>query len=133
MKLDLKRVWEVMNTLSYKQAKLAEEEDKYVELLGNSSNYCQQEFDSFLEYYNFKVDGDNIVVFNDDGVPYEDYDNDDFSYVPICLLSFSDEKLKRWVETEIELQLAKQERDKIREKEDIKRQIELLQKRLGND
>jgi hypothetical protein len=133
MKLDLKRVWEVMNTLSYKQAKLAEEEDKYVELLGHSSNYCQQEFDSFLNYYSFKVDGDNIVVFNDDGVPYEDYDNDDFSYVPICLLSFSDEKLKRWVETEIELQLAKQERDKIREKEDIKRQIELLQKRLGND
>ncbi len=133
MKLDLKRVWEVMNTLSYKQAKLAEEEDKYVELLGHSSNYCQQEFDSFLNYYSFKVDGDNIVVFNDDGVPYEDYDNDDFSYVPICLLSFSAEKLERWVETEIELQLAKQERDKIREKEDIKRQIELLQKRLGND
>lgn len=132
MKLDLKRVWEVMNTLSYKQEKLAEEEDKYVELLGHSSNYCQQEFDSFLNYYSFKVDGDNIVVFNDDGVPYEDYDNDDFSYVPICLLSFSAEKLNKWIETEIELQLKKQQREKIAEKENIKRQIEQLNKRLNN-
>jgi len=113
MKLDLKRVWEVMNTLSYRQAILAEEEDKYVELLGHSSNYCQQEFDSFLNYYSFKVDGEHIVVFNTDPIPYEDYDNDDFSYIPSVLLSFSAEKLNKWIETEIELQLKKQQREKI--------------------
>jgi hypothetical protein len=132
MKLDLKRVWEVMNTLSYRQAILAEEEDKYVELLGHSSNYCQQEFDSFLNYYSFKVDGEHIVVFNTDPIPYEDYDNDDFSYIPSVLLSFSAEKLNKWIETEIELQLKKQQREKIAEKENIKRQIEQLNKRLNN-
>ncbi len=131
--LNLEKIWEICNRLSYEQLKLEEEKDIYVSLLGNSSNYCQQEFDSFLSYYSFKVEDDNIVIFNDEFVPYESYTNQDFSYIPICLLSFSDEKLKRRVETEIELQLAKQERDKIREKEDIKRQIELLQKRLGND
>jgi hypothetical protein len=131
--INLYRLWEICNKLSYEETKLSEEQDKWVSLLGNSSNYCQQEFDSFLSYYSFKVENDNIVIFNDDGVPYESYTNQDFSYIPICLLSFSDEKLERWVETEIELQLVKQERDKIQEKEDIKRQIESLQKRLGND
>lgn len=130
--LNLKKVWEVMNTLSYKQAKLAEEEDKYVELLGHSSNYCQQEFDSFLNYYSFKVDGDNIVVYNDDGVPYEDYNNNDFSYIPSVLLSFGDEKLESWIKTEIQLQLERIEREKIAEKENLERQIEQLTKRLNN-
>jgi len=130
--LNLKKVWEVMNTLSYRQAILAEEEDKYVELLGHSSNYCSMSFKSFLEYYSFKFEGDNIVVYNDDGVPYEDYDNDDFSYIPSVLLSFSAEKLNKWVETEIELQLKKQQREKIAEKENIKQQIEKLQKRYEN-
>ena len=54
--LNLKKVWEVMNTLSHKQAKLAEEEDKYVDLLGHSSNYCSMSFESFLEYYSFKFE-----------------------------------------------------------------------------
>jgi hypothetical protein len=131
--LNLERLWEICNRLSYEQLKLEEEKDIYVSLLGNSSNYCgDMLFDSFLNYYSFKVDGEHIVVFNTDPIPYESWNNDDVSYFPSVLLSFSDEKLKRWVETEIELQLAKQERDKIQEKEDIKRQIESLQKRLNN-
>ena len=85
---------------------------------------------SFLNYYSFRIDGDDIIVFNDDGIPYEDYTNRDFSYIPSVLLSFSSEKLDNWVETEIKLQLAKQERDKAEQKKDIKAQIERLQKQL---
>lgn len=130
--LNLRRVWEVMNTLSYREAILAEEEDKYVQLLEYNSNYNSMSFESFLEYYSFKIDGEHIVVFNTDPVPYEDYANDDFSRFPSVLLSFSPEKLENWMKIEIELQLAKQEREKIAEKENIKRQIELLTKKLNN-
>ena len=130
--LNLRRVWEVMNTLSYRQAILAEQEDKHVQLLGSSSNYCNPTFEGFLNYYSFRIDGDEIIVFNDDGVPYEDYTNDDFSYISTVLLSFSPEKLENWMKIEIELQLAKQQREKIAEKENIKRQIELLTKKLNN-
>ena len=130
MKLDLKRVWKVMNKLSYEKSKLSEE-NVFVYLLGNSSEYSSMSFDSFLNYYSFKIDDDNIVVFNDDGVPYEDYYNNDFSYLPIELLSFSEEKLENWIENEIEMQLEKQRLQKIAEKEEIKRKIERLTKELN--
>lgn len=128
--LNLRRVWEVMNKLSYEETKLSEEQDKYVQLLGSSSNYCNPTFEGFLNYYSFRIDGDEIIVFNTDPIPYESWDNDDVSYFPSVLLSFSAEKLNKWIETEIELQLSKQEREKIAEKEEIKRKIELLTKRL---
>ena len=131
--LNLRRVWEVMDTLSYREAILAEEEDKYVQLLEYNSNYNSMSFESFLEYYSFKIDGEHIVVFNTDPVPYESWNNnDDVSYFPSVLLSFSAERLENWIETEIELQLAEQEREKIAEKENIKQQIEQLNKRLNN-
>ena len=132
MKLDLKRIWEVMNILSGREAELSEQ-NCYVSLLGYRSGYCgEMSFDSFLNYYSFKVDGDEIIVFNTDPIPYESWNNDDVSYFPSVLLSFSAEKLNKWIETEIELQLKKQQREKIAEKENIKRQIELLTKKLNN-
>ena len=132
MKLDLRKIWQVMNKLSYEETKLSEEKDEWVRLLGHRSKYSEMSFDSFLEYYSFRVAKDEIIVFNDDGIPYEDYNNNDFSSVPSVLLSFSDEKLDKWIETEIELQLAKQEREKAAEKENIKAQIQRLQKQLEN-
>ena len=128
-KLDLYRLWEVCNILSNKQEELSLE-DKYVSLLGNNSNYCEMSFEEFLNYYSFKVEDDNIVVFNDDGIPYESYTRNDFSYVPTILLSFDEKRLENWMETEIKLQLEAQEREKVREKEDLKKQIELLTKKL---
>lgn len=132
MKLDLKRIWEIMNKLSYEETKLSEEQDKYVQLLGHSSNYCNSSFEGFLNYYSFRIDGDNIIVFNDDSVAYESWNNDDVSYFPSVLLSFPTERLENWIETEIELQLAKQEREKIAEKENLKLEIERLTKKLNN-
>ena len=130
--LNLRRVWEVMNKLSYEETKLSEEQDKYVQLLGSSSNYCNPTFEGFLNYYSFRIDGDEIIVFNTDPIPYESWNNDDVSYFPSVLLSFSAERLENWMKIEIELQLKKQQREKIAEKEDIKRKIEQLNKRLNN-
>ena len=128
-KLDLEKLWNVCNILSEKESELAEH-NTYISLLGNHSNFSAYSFEQFLEYYAFKVEDDSIVVFNDDGIPYESYTNNDFSYIPIILLSFNEDKLNSWMETEIKLELERQEREKVQEKEAIKKQIELLTKKL---
>ena len=127
--LDLEKLWSVCNKLSNKEQELSER-DIYVSLMGHSSNYSEMEFESFMKYYNFGFEDDNIVVFNDDGIPYESYTNQDFSYIPTILLSFDETRLENWTETEIKLELERQEREKVQEKEDIKKQIELLTKKL---
>lgn len=127
--LDLYKIFEVCNTLSEKESELSEK-NIFVSLLGNSSDYCTNSFESFLEYYSFKVERDGIIVFNNDNVPYETYQNSDFSYVPTVLLSFSAERLENWMKIEIDLQLERQKREKEQEKEYIKLQIEKLKKRL---
>lgn len=129
--LNLYRLWEVCNTLSNTELGLSEN-NCYVSLLGHRSDYCEMSFEEFLNYYSFKVEDDNIVVFNDDGVAYESYTINDFSYVPTILLSFDEKRLENWMEIEIKLQLEAQEREKAREKEDLKKQIELLTKKLNN-
>ena len=129
--LNLYRLWEVCNILSNKQEELSLE-DKYVSLLGNNSNYVEMSFESFLNYYSFKVDDGSVVVFNDDKVAWETFTVNDFAYIPTILLSLDETKLESWMETEIKLELERQEREKVREKEDLKRKIELLQKQLIN-
>lgn len=130
--LNLEKIWQVMDILSTKQLELAEKQDKWVSLLGHNSAYYVTDFESFLDYYSFKIKDGRLCIFKDDSVGFEDYDNDDYSYIPLYLLSFSAEKLNKWIETEIEMQLAKQERDKITEKEELKQKIELLTNRLNN-
>lgn len=131
MNLNLEEVWQVMNTLSNKQSKISED-NVYINFMGHQSNYSEMSFKSFLDCYSFKINKDEIIVFNNDEVPYEDYKNNDFSNFPLYLLSFSDEKLDKWIETKIRLELTKQEEDKISEKEELKRNIERLTKQLSN-
>ena len=128
--LDLRRLWEVMNTINFAQEKIADEQDKWVSLLGHRSEYFSNSFEQFLEYYSFRISGDTIVVYNNDVVPYEEFNIDDFSYVPACLLSFSNREIQEWIEEETERQLKQQENEKIEEKERLKREIERLQKQL---
>lgn len=120
-----------MNKLSNKMEELSEK-DIYVSLLGCRSSYNSIDFDNFLEYYSFKFDTGDIVVFNNDSVPYESYDNDDYSYIPTKLLEMSDEEFDIWTEKKIESLLAEQEEEKIAQKENLKQQIERLQKQLNN-
>lgn len=131
--LNLEKLWEVCNKLSYEQSKLAEEKDIYVNLLGVTSNYTTMSFENFLKYYSFSVEKGSIIVFNDDKVQWEDYTVGDFSFIPICLLSFNKERLENWMGIEIKLQLETQERQRMQERENIKKQIEQLQKQLGEE
>ena len=127
--LDLYKVWEALNKISNRQSDLCEQ-DIFVQLLGSRSNYLEMSFDNFLEHYSFKIDADEVTIFNDDGIPWEDYTNSDFSYIPSVLLSFSAEKLDNWIEIQIKLDLERQEREKVSQKEDIKAQIIELERRL---
>ena len=129
--LNLEQLWQVCNALANKMQELSED-SVYVELLGYQSNYTVLSFEGFLDYYSFKIDGDTIEVFNNDNVPYENYTNENYSFISAVLLSFTPEKIDNWIETEIKLQLAKQERQKEADKEYIKLQIERLQKQLNN-
>jgi len=129
--LDLYRLWEVCNILSNRQDDFCEY-DIYVSLLGNQSSYSYSNFEQFLSYYSFKIDGDLIIVFNEDLVPWEDYRVDDFSYIPSVLLSFGEKELNEWMEDEIKRQLEQQEFEKSAQKERIEQEIKQLTKRLNN-
>jgi hypothetical protein len=129
--LNLEKLWSVCNTLSQKESELCEQ-SIFIRLMGHRSNYGEVSFEGFLNYYSFRLDGDEIVVFNNDGVSWEDYNNDDFSYIPLSLLSFDDERLENWMLIEIDLQSEKQKRDKLAEKENIKQKIKYLETQLNN-
>ena len=128
-KLDLEKLHYICNKLSNKEQELSER-DIYVSLMGHNSNYSEMEFESFMKYYNFGFEDDNIVVFNDDGIPYENYTNQDFSYIPTILLSFDETMLEKYIENEINEQLKHQEQERLQRKEDLKTKIKLLQKEL---
>lgn len=58
MKLDLQKVWSVLNFIT-EQENVYNEKDIYPNLLGLNSNYYHQDFNYFLEHYSFRVDEDN--------------------------------------------------------------------------
>lgn len=129
--LNLRRIWEVMNDLSTKEGELAEQ-GVYVNLLGNFSQYTCQSFESFLEYYSFRVDGDEIVVFNDSPIPYESFNKDDFSYLPLAANNFEERDLKVYIKEKINSELKEQEAEKESRKKYLEQQIRNLTNQLNN-
>lgn len=127
--LNLYRVWEIMNLLADYESEL-QEQDIFVHLLGARSEYSKSSFENFLEYYSFKIDGNEICVFNNDGIPYEDYNNTDFSYLMLHVLELSDEEILKLAEKTKEEQLEEQKLNKLAEKKRIEAEIERLKKQL---
>lgn len=131
--LNLHRVWEIMNKLIEKQDILSES-SIHINFFGNRSNYYGvEDFKEFLNHYNFSVNEYNIIVFNDDRIPYEDWTNQDFNHIPRKILDLTDEELGIWAEEEVKRQKEQERLNKIAEKEKIKQQIERLQKQLENE
>ena len=129
--LDLKKLWEVCNKLALAREELADK-DIWVNFLGRNSNYSEQEFDSFLETYSFRVGEEYIIVFIDEPVSYEDFRYQDFNYVPLFLLFCGEKELEEYIKNETEIQLEQQRREKDYEKERLKLQIEQLTRQLNN-
>lgn len=130
MILDLQKVWSVLNFIT-EQENVYNEKDIYPNLLGLNSSYYYQDFNHFLEHYSFRVDEDEICVFNDDQVPYEDFTNSDFSYIFKELLSFNDNELMAWIEKQTEIHLSILEEIEEEEKESLKNQIKMLTEKLN--
>ena len=127
--LNLYRIWQVITKVSEEQDKM-HEKDLYVYLLNSRSYYVPSDFENFLNYFNFKIEKEYVEVFNRDGVPYENYNNDDVFYVPKKLLLMTDQELDVWIEEKTQKELDRIERDKIAEKERIKADIDRLNKQL---
>lgn len=127
--LNLHRIWEILNKVNERQDELLEK-DLYIYFLSSSSYYVQSDFENFLNYFSFKIDKECVEVFNYDGVPYENYNNDDVFYVPKKLLEMTDVELDVWIEDKTQEELDRIEKDKIAEKEKIKADIERLTKQL---
>ena len=129
--LNLKKLWGVCNALSDKQTEF-HEQDIYIYFMGCSSEYSSMSFESFLDYYSFKLFKDEILVFNNDPISWEDYNTNDFSYVPLNLLLGGEKELEEYLKNETEKQLEQIEKDKIALKEKVKKDIEKLQNQLNN-
>jgi hypothetical protein len=129
-KLNLKSLWQVCATIAQKEEEF-NENGVYPYFLGYFSSFIStMSFERFLEYYSFRIKDDKVVVFNDDKYPYEDFGADDFSCVPIYLLEVSEEGLEQWIKTEVASHLIKEEQENLAKKENIKKQIEILQREL---
>ena len=88
--INTKRIWEIFQIV-----------DRIDEDGTLGFNNASLEYESFLEWYSFKIIRDSIMVFNDDRVPYEDYTWNDFNYIPFYVISMSDEEVEKWVLEEI--------------------------------
>lgn len=128
--LDLHRIWEILNFIS-DQENILNNKGIYPNFLGLKSSYYEMEFECFIDYYSFKIDEDEICIFNDDRIAYEDYHTDDYSYVPKELLDFNNEQLMNWIKEKTEIHLSRLEDNKKTEKENLKIEIERLTRKLN--
>jgi hypothetical protein len=127
--LDLHKIWEVMNFLR-EQEDILNEQGLYPYFLGQDSFYYEQEFSDFLEGYSFNVYNDEICVFNNDSIPYENDRNNDYSYILAKLLSFNNEQLMDWIDKKKQDYLERQKHYKEEEKKNIEEKIKVLTEKL---
>ena len=127
--LDLHRIWEVMNFLT-EQEDILNDKGLYLDFLGQDSFYFTQDFLSFLEEYSFNVFNDEICVFNNDPIPYENHRNNDYSYIPVEFLTFNDEQLMNWIDKRTQDYIQRQKHYKEEEKKNIEYKIKLLTEQL---
>ena len=113
--INLKRIWEIFQIID------RIDEDEVLDF-----NNASLEYESFLEWYSFKIIRDSIMVYNNGRVPYEDDTWNDFNYIPFSVMKMTDEEVEKWVLEEI----------KKKEEEDVeweqKRKETLLQEITRN-
>lgn len=127
--LNLYRIWELMNFIT-EQENILNDKGIYPCVLGPHSEYCQMEFEHFLDEYYFHVCAEEISVFNNDPIPYEDYNRTDSSYLPIEILSYDDKQLLDWFNRKVKEYKTSLRQENKTKKENIKHQIEILTKQL---
>lgn len=107
--INTKRIWEIFQIID------RIDEDEVLDF-----NNASLEYESFLEWYSFKIIRDSIMVFNDDRVPYEDYTWNDFNYIPFSVMKMTDREVEKWEQKRKETLL-----------EEIERNREVLERDFG--
>ena len=122
--INTKRIWEIFQIV-----------DRIDEDGTLGFNNASLEYESFLEWYSFKIIRDSIMVFNDDRVPYEDYTWNEFNYIPFSVMNMLDEDVEKWVLEEIKkkekeaVELEQQRKEALLH--EIKRNKEILKRDFG--
>ena len=120
--INTKRIWEIFQIID------RIDEDEVLDF-----NNASLEYESFLEWYSFKIIRDTIMVYNDDQIPYEDYTWNEFNYIPFSVMKMSDEEVEKWVIEEIKKKEEEYvEREQSR-KETLLQEIERIKKILKRD
>ena len=125
MLIDLKRIWEITQIIYNIQEKL---EEKDIYLSYNTSD----NFEYFIEDYSFKLDLENkqLCYYNDDPVPYEDYNYNEFNYLPLNILDYTDLQIVEWTYEKGNEYLEEEKQRKLREISNLKQGINISLERI---
>ena len=125
MLIDLKRIWEITQIIYNIQEEL-EGKDIYL-----SYNTCYN-FEHFVEFYSFKLDLENkkLCYYNNDPVPYEDYNYNEFNYLPLNILDYTDLQIVEWTYEKGSEYLENEKQRKLGEISKLKQNISIWSERL---
>lgn len=125
MLVNLKRIWEITQIIYNIQEKL---EEKDIYLSYNTSD----NFEYFIKDYSFKLDLENkqLCYYNDDPVPYEDYNYNEFNYLPLNILDYTDSQVIEWVYEKGNEYLEQEKQRKLQEISNLKRGIDISLERI---
>ena len=125
MLIDLKRIWEITQIIYNIQEEL---EEKGIYL---SYNTCY-DFEHFVEFYSFKLDLENkkLCYYNNDPIPYEDYNYNEFNYLPLNILDYTDLQIVEWTYEKGNEYLEEEKQRKLREISNLKQGINISLERI---
>lgn len=90
-------------------------------------------FQDFVEWFSFKLGKNNVIYFNNDWIPYENEQWNDFNFIPFELLDESEEFIKEWVLKKIkssEESYKEDLKDRLRRAEN---EVDILKKQISED
>ena len=90
-------------------------------------------FQDFVEWFSFKLEKDSVIYFNNDWIPYENEQWNDFNFIPFELLDESEEFIKEWALKKIkssEESYKEDLKDRLRRAEN---EVEILKKQISED
>lgn len=89
--LDLEKVHQVLSKVVEKYQK--EEDSEIIEGI----EHFYHDFEQFIKDFCFRFEDDYLIIFNNDPIPYEEYANDKYIYLPLVLLNYNDNEIYEWM------------------------------------
>lgn len=132
--LNIRRIWEILRKVYSRESDINKNGEWDIRILGerNSWHDEQMPFDEFTEYYSFKlISEDNcLIIYNNDRIPYEDYTEDKFIYLPFECLGMTNGQIDEWIDGLIFEAHEQRKLRRLEERKNIQNRINALQKQL---